>query len=129
MNRLEDIEIVLPHQVDALTRYVFHNYSWLMTPDEGRAFGWLLFKGKMQGISGPMRSYYEGKQGPLDSEAKRLLEAGAREFLITTRDRILRDHPDEVYLNRCPKCDALTRTPKACLCPVCNHTWFETRRS
>ena len=42
--------------------------------------------------------------------------------------RILRDHPDEVYLNRCPACDALTRTPRARLCLACGHTWFHVSR-
>ena len=128
MSSRESREIVLPHEVDLVTQYIFHNYRSLMTPAEWRAYERLIFEGKMQHISFPVRLYREEKRGPLDPEAEELLEAGARAFLIATRNRILRDHADEVFLNRCPKCSAITRTPKACLCPVCNHTWYETRK-
>ncbi|HEX6373362.1 MAG TPA: hypothetical protein VF006_30845 [Longimicrobium sp.] len=42
--------------------------------------------------------------------------------------RILRDHPDEIYLNYCPACGALTRTPTARLCLSCGHSWFHVPR-
>ncbi|MBB4634990.1 hypothetical protein [Longimicrobium terrae] len=43
-------------------------------------------------------------------------------------ERIVRDHPDEVYLNRCPACGALTASPTARICLVCPHTWFHVPR-
>jgi len=60
-----------------------------------------------------------------EPEVVALLDKGAREFLIATRDRLLRDHSMEIFLNHCPQCGALARTPKACLCPVCCHSWYE----
>jgi hypothetical protein len=42
--------------------------------------------------------------------------------------RILRDHADEVYLNHCPACGDLTRTPTARLCLSCGHSWFHVPR-
>jgi hypothetical protein len=50
---------------------------------------------------------------------------GAREKIA---QRILRDHPGEVYLNYCPACGALTRTPTARLCLSCGHSWFHVPR-
>ena len=43
-------------------------------------------------------------------------------------ERIVRDHPGEVYLNRCPACRALTASPSARMCLVCPHTWFHVPR-
>lgn len=42
--------------------------------------------------------------------------------------RLLAAHPDTVFINRCPKCDAVTRTPKARQCRVCPHTWRDVPR-
>jgi hypothetical protein len=42
--------------------------------------------------------------------------------------RILGDHRDEVYLNYCPACGNLTRTPTARLCLGCGHSWFHVPR-
>jgi len=49
----------------------------------------------------------------------------ARQSIV---ERILKDHPREVYLNCCPSCGSLTRTPLARICLSCGHTWFEIPR-
>jgi len=32
-------------------------------------------------------------------------------------------HKNEIYLNNCPKCGKITRTPKAKQCRFCHHDW------
>ena len=44
-------------------------------------------------------------------------------FQAATGARILRDHADEIFLNRCPKCGALAATPRARQCRRCYYTW------
>lgn len=44
-------------------------------------------------------------------------------FYEQVRDRILDDHADEVFVNRCPECDHVVRTPRARLCLWCGHDW------
>jgi hypothetical protein len=36
---------------------------------------------------------------------------------------LLRDHEDEIFLNYCPQCTELCRTPKARMCVQCGHSW------
>ena len=40
--------------------------------------------------------------------------------------RIARNHPDEVFASRCPKCGRLPRTPRAKLCLRCGHSWRQS---
>ena len=128
MSHAKGIGTVLPHEIDELTHYVFHNYTSLMTTAEGLAYKTLMVERKAEHSSTDgMRRHLRQRFGSSEPEVIALLNGGAREFLIATRDRILRDHSDKVFLNRCPKCGALARTPKACLCPSCGHTWYEKR--
>jgi hypothetical protein len=85
----------------ALTDYVIGNYKHLMTGDEKRSWYSLLH--------------------PTDGLKLAL-------HLERVRNRILADHANDIVLNRCEKCGCLCRTPEACLCPVCNHTWYERRK-
>ncbi len=41
------------------------------------------------------------------------------------RDRILCDHFDAIYFNRCPACQRLARTPVARMCSYCGKTWYD----
>jgi hypothetical protein len=129
MNHTKGIGPVLPHEMDELTHYVFHNYSWLMTLAEKGAYKTLMVERKAeQSSSDDMKRHLRLRFGSSEPNVAALLDKGARGFLIATRDRILRDHSGDVNLNRCPKCGALARTPTACLCPSCSHTWYEKRK-
>jgi hypothetical protein len=130
MSSPDDIGNLLPEDIDDLTYYIFKNYSRLMTTAETGAYLALIMACKGEhsdsdGIKRHLRLRFQST----DPEALALLDKGAREFYITTRNRLLRDHSKEIFLNHCPKCGALARTPKACLCPACSHTWFEERRA
>ena len=65
------------------------------------------------------------KPGANNKEVLALLANGAERFFVTVRDRILKECKDEVVLNYCPRCGALTRTPKAKICPKCSFSWHE----
>src|SRR5689334_21035226 len=128
MSHVNGTSTVLPHQIDELTRYLFDNYSRLMTAAEVMAHRKLMAEIKAEHSSSEdMKQYLRSLYGSSDPQVAVLLDEGARKFYIATRDRILRDHVNEVFLNRCPKCGALARTPKACLCPSCGHTRYEKR--
>ncbi|HSI65667.1 MAG TPA: hypothetical protein VLE43_21250, partial [Candidatus Saccharimonadia bacterium] len=59
-------------------------------------------------------------------EVEALLADGPESFYRRVVQRLYEEHRAD--LNLCPECGALCRTPKACLCPVCNHTWYHARR-
>ena len=129
MSHAKGIGTVLPHETDELTHYVFHNYSWLMTVAEKGAYKALMVERKAEHSSSDnMKRHLRLRFESSEPAVVALLDKGAREFLIPKRDRLLRDHSGDIFLNRCPKCGALARTPKACLCPSCGHTWYEKRK-
>ena len=129
MSHAKELSTILPSEVDELTHYVFRNYYMLMTVAEGLAYKTLMVERKAERASSEdLRHFLRHRFGSSEPEVVALLEGGARAFLIATRDRILRNHAKEVFLNRCPKCQALARTPKACLCPSCSHSWYEKRK-
>lgn len=37
--------------------------------------------------------------------------------------KLLVKYKDQIYLNKCPKCDKITRTPKAKQCRFCHYDW------
>ncbi len=103
-----------PHAFDDVAGYLFKNYGHLLTAGEEADY----------------RLIIEGRGCQTEAEVLARLGRSEIEFYAAVRDRLLREHRDEIQLNRCPECDTLCRTPTACLCPNrdCHHTWFEKRR-
>jgi ribosomal protein L40E len=58
-----------------------------------------------------------------DPEVLKLTKNGMLEFRARTATRILADHRKEVFLNLCPRCHELARTPKAQQCRSCGYDW------
>ena len=54
-----------------------------------------------------------------------LLANGYEKFVLNTATRILEENPDKVFLNTCPKCERLARTPQARQCRHCGHQWHD----
>ena len=117
--------------------YVLQHYSTWMTEHERAVNRHLttLFKQRSDGQPAPGTALDTGEilgtyRTRLSDDPAVIADAqagwdGAREKIA---ERIVRDHPDEVYLNLCPWCRALTRTPTARLCLTCGHTWFHVPR-
>lgn len=128
MSYVNDIGNTLPYETDEVTHYIFHNYFGLMTEAEKMAYTALINEWKGGNSSSEnMKRQLRFRFGASEPGVVALLNQGAGQFLIATGNRILSDHASEVFLNRCPKCNALARTPEACLCPSCGHTWYEKR--
>jgi hypothetical protein len=60
-----------------------------------------------------------------DPEALRLASGGYEAFEAQTAKRILEECGDKVFLNCCPKCAALARTPTAKQCRFCGWDWHD----
>lgn len=58
-----------------------------------------------------------------DMEVLKLLDNGYDEFKKVSAAKILREHGDQVFINNCPKCGRLARTPLAKQCRHCGHNW------
>jgi hypothetical protein len=58
-------------------------------------------------------------------EIERVMVQGASAFRAQVANRILKEHGDEVFLNRCYECDRILRTPQAKQCFWCGHSWHK----
>lgn len=114
--------------MDELTRYVFVNFSNLRTLHENLAY---------RSIDADMRAQYAqspGMQHALrtkyvsnDPEVLRLLQNGPEQFYLAAAQRILRERADKVFLNYCPRCHGLARTPQAKQCRHCFFSWHDPK--
>jgi len=112
--------------MDTLTHYVFFYFGRLRTSQEAAAYSSIIAEEKAQhSQSAAMQRLLRQKWISTDPEVLMLLEVGYEQFFINVRDRILREHSEEVYLNYCPQCGALARTPQAKQCPTCFFSWHE----
>ncbi len=114
-----------------LAYYVTYYYGRLMTRAERLAYRHLCFTFKSsEGRSDVSAQEALRAQGSYtdrlltdDPEALRLAADGLEAFRARVAARILEEHGSEVFLNYCPKCGELTRTPKARFCAHCGHDW------
>jgi len=58
-----------------------------------------------------------------DPDALALARDGYDAFVLRTGQRILSENRDAIFLNYCPQCKGLARTPKARQCRFCGHDW------
>ena len=105
--------------------YIITYFSELMTLLEKAALKHQHSLIKLDGDENERRTELYYRRGLLsnDPEVLDLLSAGPEEFMIKCAERILKEHPNKVYLNLCPKCNKLARTPYAKQCRYCGHDW------
>lgn len=105
-------------------KYVFQNYGHLMNERERLAYKHisttLKSKNADEGVAKMLRRSLSS-----DPELLELAAEGYDSFVIRTAQRIMSDHPNEVFLNSCSKCKALARTPRARQCRACGYDWHE----
>jgi|GEM_PF-391515 len=58
-----------------------------------------------------------------DESVLNLLKDGYDAFEIKVANRILKEYPDEIFINNCPQCNKLARTPYAKQCRHCSYDW------
>lgn len=107
-----------------LTRYVWDHFERLMTEIEWRVnraihAGWKAERaGTPERAAGLARAFRA--DGP---EVEAALADGPDAYRRRVRDRLLTEHGPEVFINRCPKCRRVVRTPQARQCFWCGHDW------
>ncbi len=60
-----------------------------------------------------------------DDEVGAALANGWVAFRSAARARVLRDHADDLVINRCPVCRCVVKTPRARQCLWCGHDWHD----
>jgi hypothetical protein len=127
MSCANESKILPPPDPDEVTRYVFRHYRFLFTDTENLAWISVRAAAKAKKYGPPLADFYRHHYVSTDPAVLKLLADGIGAFQGRVRDRLLKEEADKVKLNRCARCGALPRSPDACLCPRCNHTWYEVR--
>lgn len=112
--------------LDEKTRYVFVNYQHLMTPHESAAYKSFIGNAKSEGTENQnLKAFYQKRLISQEPEVISLYEMGFVNFAKTFVERLIKERGNEVFMNYCPKCSVLARTPKAKQCPKCFYSWHE----
>lgn len=116
-----------------LAHYIISYYQQLMTPSERCAYSHL--GATMKATSGrsdklaqeeAQHDSYWSRYLSHDSEILQLANDGWESFCQKTAERILAEHKEDVFLNCCPHCGQLARTPTARQCRICGFDWHMT---
>ncbi len=117
------------HQDDPIERafYIVDFFGSLLTSDECDALRNARVQPKIdsarEGGSHRLAEVIERKWITRTPEAERLLAGGYQALCLRIADRILRECPEKIRFNRCPRCGRLTRTPRARQCRHCFFDW------
>lgn len=112
--------------MDELASYIFNHYHHLLTPEERAAHRTILGERKSEHAdSQAMKDALRKSLVSADPKVLALLRDGRESFRERTRNRVMREHAGEVFLNLCPRCGVLAKTPTAKQCPKCFFSWHE----
>ena len=117
-----------------LASYVIGYYGRFMHKQEQLAYRHLIGTAKVtKGRSDETAQVYARNAKPQlrqllsdDPEALLLARDGLEAFVERTATRILADHAPDIFLNYCPRCNKLAKTPKGRQCRFCFHDWHES---
>ena len=116
-----------------VARYVIRYYGHFMNLTEQLAYRHLA--GAMKATKGrsDTSAQAEAKKSMVhslllseDPAVLLLVRNGLQPFAEVTAERILAEHGEKVFLNRCPRCHVLARTPSARQCRGCGLDWHES---
>ncbi len=112
------------YKPEELATYLYDYCNNLLTVEEREAYKNTLVLFKIRNSESPAKKKLLRKEWfSSDAEVLDLLKNGEEEFFRNLELRVLRDNPQKEFLNICPKCNYLTKTPKAKQCRKCHHSW------
>lgn len=104
-------------------QYILRYFMDLMTDHEVSALKNHMYTSKTTDNPTLRRIMTERKWIDDNPEVEKLLEKGYDEFELYVAHRIMRETPEKVFFNNCPKCGKLARTPYAKQCRFCRNNW------
>ena len=109
---------------EVLRKYVLTYYSEYFTELESIGFKAILAEEKAQNASPSMADKLREKWGAKNNpEVVAALSEGSDKFNEAVFQRLMSEHGNDIFINRCPKCKKIAKTPKAKQCPWCFHDW------
>lgn len=110
-----------------LARYLILHFPRSLTDLEYQAIKHAQAVEKI-GNAGPdsgMAIFYKTRGLTDDPAVQDLLKDGYDAFELNVANRIIAECSEKVFLNKCPKCGKLARTPYARQCRFCHHDWHK----
>ena len=96
-----------------------------MTDDEKLALKYHMYTYKAEGNPKMRKMMVDRGWISEQSDIKEYLKDGYEEFELNVAKRIIQEAPEKVFLNNCPKCNKLARTPYARQCRHCGYNWHD----
>jgi hypothetical protein len=112
-----------------LARYIVTYFTELLTQKEKLGLKHLRSKYKIEhsnhrdNIDLRVQAYKRIGWITEDKDVLELVSGGEDELDRKIAARILAEHSDKVFINNCPSCGRLARTPFARQCRHCGHSW------
>jgi hypothetical protein len=107
-----------------LTRYVWDYFQNRMTDFERRVGLAIIGRQKAANAGADAAHPLMARWGLTDDpEVNAALANGPEDFRRRVSLRVLAEAGDEVFVNRCPQCSRVVRTPKARQCFWCGFDW------
>ncbi|MGR3857793.1 hypothetical protein [Chryseobacterium indologenes] len=103
--------------------YIIRYFSKLMTKDEALALNHHMYTLKSSENTRMRNIMIERGWINSDPEVIQLLEHGYEVFEQNVVTRIMKETPEKVFFNNCPKCHKLARTPRAKQYRYCGYNW------
>ena len=96
-----------------------------MTDDEKLALKYHMYTYKTEGNPKMRKMMVDRGWISEQPNIKEYLKDGYEEFELSVAKRIMNEAPEKVFLNNCPKCNKLARTPYARQCRHCGNNWHD----
>lgn len=96
-----------------------------MTDDEKLALKYQMYTYKTEDNSKMRKMMVDRGWISERPDIKEYLKDGYEEFEFNVAKRIMQETPEKVFLNNCPKCNKLARTPYARQCRHCGNNWHD----
>lgn len=110
-------------------KYIRNYFSNLMTDDEKLALKHHMYTYKVDNSASSNSNMKQllSERGLIRNEREVLdfLKDGYEQFEANVAKRIMTETPEKVFLNNCPKCKRLARTPYARQCRFCGYSWHD----
>ena len=114
------------NETEHLIEYVIRHYSYLFTRLESLGFKAAMADEKAKSSSSTMAKKLRDKWGAENNpEVVEALSEGYDAFKFAVYTRLIKEHKNEIFINRCPNCNKIVKTPKAKQCPWCFNSWHE----
>jgi hypothetical protein len=98
-----------------------------MTNEEWNALRYLRLKSKSRGNPKMEKLLKQKGDLSISETGLELIKNGSENFRLNVAKRILEERANDLFLNKCPKCEFLARTPQSRQCRNCGHNWHNIK--